>query len=175
MYYFSANHNSRCYLIFFQPITLLGFILFVPFIQSHCKSRCEIIGSNSLQMFVYLFLLGFLRTLLPFWYAWVYICYKLQYCSLFSLFSYFLNSVKKSVCTWTRKKNITFLGFFVSCFFLFTTIAYIQGKYSFLFIFAPFIPFLLVVMQRANLIICEPLVQTRLGLLQKLTRNFKTL
>lgn len=169
MYYFSANHNSRCYLIFFQPITLLGFILFVPFIQSPCKSLCEIVGSNSLQMFVYLFLLGFLRTLLPFWYAWV------INCSIVLYFRYFLNSVKKSVCTWTRKKTITFLGFFVSCFFLFTTIAYIQGTYSFLFIFAPFIPFLLVVMQRANLIICEPLVQTRLGLLQKLTRNFKTL
>lgn len=150
---FSANH-------------IVGLHLIRPFIQSHCKSLCEIISS----MFVYLFLLGFLRTLLPFWYAWVYICYKLQYCSLFS---YFLNSVKKSVCTWTRIKNITFWGFFVSCFFLFTTIAYIQGTYSFLFI--PFIPFLLVVMQRANLIICEPLVQTRLGLLQKLTRNFQTL
>lgn len=134
MYYFSANHNSRCYLIFFQPIILLCFILFVPFIQSHCKSLCEIIGSNSLQMFVYLFLLGFLRTLLPFWYAWVYICYKLQYCSLFSLFSYFLNSVKKSVCTWTRKKNITFLGFFVSCFFFLQPLHIYRGNIrSFLF------------------------------------------
>lgn len=171
MYYFSANHNSRCYLIFFQPITLLGFILFVPFIQSPCKSLCEIVGSNSLQMFVYLFLLGFLRTLLPFWYAWVIKCSIVLYFRYFRIFSI----PWKNLCTWTRKKTITFLGFFVSCFFLFTIIAYIQGTYSFLFIFAPFIPFLLVVMQRANLIICEPLVQTRLGLLQKLTRNFKTL
>lgn len=172
MYYFSANHNSRCYLIFFQPITLLGFILFVPFIQSHCKSLCEIIGSNSLQMFVYLFLLGFLRTLLPFWYAWVINCSIVLYFRYFRIFSI----PWKNLCVHEHvKKTFTFLGFFVSCFFLFTTIAYIQGKYSFLFIFAPFIPFLLVVMQRANLIICEPLVQTRLGLLQKLTRNFKTL
>lgn len=172
MYYFSANHNSRCYLIFFQPITLLGFILFVPFIQSPCKSLCEIVGSNSLQMFVYLFLLGFLRTLLPFWYAWVINCSIVLYFRYFRIFSI----PWKNLCVHEHvKKNITFLGFFVSCFFLFTTIAYIQGTYSFLFIFAPFIPFLLVVMQRANLIICEPLVQTRLGLLQKLTRNFKTL
>lgn len=172
MYYFSANHNSRCYLIFFQPITLLGFILFVPFIQSPCKSLCEIVGSNSLQMFVYLFLLGFLRTLLPFWYAWVINCSIVLYFRYFRIFSI----PWKNLCVHEHvKKPLHFWGFFVSCFFLFTTIAYIQGTYSFLFIFAPFIPFLLVVMQRANLIICEPLVQTRLGLLQKLTRNFKTL
>lgn len=135
MYYFSANHNSRCYLIFFQPITLLGFILFVPFIKSHCKNLCEIIGSNSLQMFVYLFLLGFLRTLLPFWYAWVYICYKLQYCSLFSLFSYFLNSVKKSVCTWTRqKKPLHFWGFLFLVFFFLQPLHIYRGNIrSFLF------------------------------------------
>lgn len=137
MYYFSANHNSRCYLIFFQPIILLCFILFVPFIQSHCKSLCEIIGSNSLQMFVYLFLLGFLRTLLPFWYVWVYICYKLQYCSLFSLFSYFLNSVKKSVCTWTRKKNITFWGFLFLVFSFYNHCIY-TGEIFVPFYFRPF-------------------------------------
>lgn len=171
MYYFSANHNSRCYLIFFQPIILLCFILFVPFIQSHCKSLCEIIGSNSLQMFVYLFLLGFLRTLLPFWYAWVIKCSIVLYFRYFRIFSI----PWKNLCVHEHVKKHYIFGVFCFLFFLFTTIAYIQGKYSFLFIFAPFIPFLLVVMQRANLIICEPLVQTRLGLLQKLTRNFKTL
>lgn len=156
---FSANHIVGLHLIRpFYPITLQEPLWnrWLQFITNVC-------------LFVSFGVFANLTSIL------ICMSYKLQYCSLFSLFSYFLNSVKKSVCTWTRKKNITFLGFFVSRFFLFTTIAYIQGTYSFLFIFAPFIPFLLVVMQRANLIICEPLVQTRLGLLQKLTRNFKTL
>lgn len=117
---FSANHIVVLHLIRpFYPITLQ-----------------EPLWNHWLQFItnVYLFLLGFLRTLLPFWYAWVYICYKLQYCSLFSLFSYFLNSVKKSVCTWTRKKNITFLGFFVSCFFFLQPLHIYRGNIrSFLF------------------------------------------
>lgn len=98
---FSANH-------------IVGLHLIVPFIQSPCKSLCEIVGSNSLQMFVYLFLLGFLRTLLPFWYAWVINCSIVLYFRYFRIFSI----PWKNLCVHEHvKKPLHFWGF---CFLFFS-------------------------------------------------------
>lgn len=97
---FSANHIVGLHLIRpFYPITLQEPLWnrWLQFITNVC-------------LFVSFGVFANLTSIL------ICMSYKLQYCSLFSLFSYFLNSVKKSVCTWTRKKTITFLGFFVSFF-----------------------------------------------------------
>lgn len=120
---FSANHIVGLHLIRpFYPITLQEPLWnhWLQFITNVC-------------LFVSFW--GFLRTLLPFWYAWVYICYKLQYCSLFS---YFLNSVKKSVCTWTRKKNIYIFGVFCFLFFSFYNHCIYTGEIFVPFYFRPF-------------------------------------
>lgn len=119
---FSANHIVGLHLIRpFYPITLQEPLWnrWLQFITNVC-------------LFVSFGVFANLTSIL------ICMSYKLQYCSLFSLFSYFLNSVKKSVCTWTRKKTITFLGFFVSCFFSFYNHCIYTGDIFVPFYFRPF-------------------------------------
>lgn len=114
---FSANHIVGLHLIRpFYPITL----------QEPLWNRWLQFITN-----VCLFLLGFLRTLLPFWYAWVINCSIVLYFRYFRIFSI----PWKNLCVHEHvKKPLHFWGFLFLVFFFLQSLHIYRGHIrSFLF------------------------------------------